>query len=405
MPNGWGATYRGTFEDADWAVINVGGANGNVTRLSNLAEGFEAGLIQQISGLTPGAEVTFTADAYQFDTGTNVWIAVDGNGNIALPARNVHFDNVAGQWNAQSVSATVGSSGTVTAFIWAYRQWGSGADVYIDNAELIVPTVGASSGAISGVVEDASNNPVLGATVQTDAGQSATTASDGSYTIVDVPAGTYAVTASAAGYNSSQQNGVSVATCATTTAVDFNLSASGGSTEKLANGDMEGGFWPTGWGSGSALPNEWDGWVNPGDFNCFDETTIVYGGAHSARTTISAGGNSGDGGYKRGFYQQVTVGANADFTITVWARHTNGNCPSIVAWNPDNDTSLDNAYNAGRYKWVTTDNWGQANQWVSNTLSGMASSSGNITVFVGGAHHGGGGVGTVYADEVSVTVP
>lgn len=38
-------------------------------------------------------------------------------------------------------------------------------------------------------------------------------------------------------------------------------------------------------------------------------------------------------------------------------------------------------------------------------MTGTAPASGNITIIVGGADHGGGGVGTVYIDDVSVTVP
>jgi hypothetical protein len=187
--------------------------------------------------------------------------------------------------------------------------------------------------------------------------------------------------------------------------VDVVSGGGGTPTEKLDNGDMEGGFWATGWGGGSAIPNDWDGWYNPGDFNCFDETGTVHGGGHSAETTISSGGDAGNGGYKRGIVQHVYVGPNNTFDITVWARHTNGNCPSIMCWNPDNDGNPHNAYLGGRYQWVTTDNWGQLNQWVSRTLSGTATSSGQITVIVGGAHHGGGGSGTVYIDDVSVMAP
>ncbi len=58
-------------------------------------------------------------------------------------------------------------------------------------------------GAVSGAVTDASSgNPISGASVSVDTGQSATTSRSGSYTINDVPAGERQVTASAAGYPS-----------------------------------------------------------------------------------------------------------------------------------------------------------------------------------------------------------
>lgn len=178
------------------------------------------------------------------------------------------------------------------------------------------------------------------------------------------------------------------------------------SSEKLDNGNMEGGWWDTGWGGGSVLPNDWDGWYNPGDFNCYQNTSIKHGGSNSARTTIASGGDSGSGGYKRTIYQNVYVGPNAGFTFTAWAYHTNGNCPSIMCWNDGQDNNNpQNAYSAGQYQWITTDNWGQVNNWVSRSMTGTAPSSGWITIMVGGAHHGGGGVGTVYVDDCSVTVP
>ncbi len=403
MPQNWGAAWRGTFASGTWSVVNIGGSQGKVLQLSGLASGFEMGVIQRVTGLTPGARYTFSAQAYQFDQGTNVWIAADPNGGTELPQRQTSFENVTGRWNTSSVTGTVGAGGSVSVFVWAYRQWGAGADVRIDNASLIVEGVGAVTGTITGTVRSSGGTPIAGARVQATPGSySATTGADGTYVITSVAVGTYEVSATATNYNGQTVSGVSVAGCQTRT-VNFNLQPVSGSNERLVNGNMEGGFWATGWGGGSAIPNGWDGWYNPGDFNCFDETGIRRGGAHSARTTISAGGDAGSGGYKRTIHQNVNVGPYASFTITVWARHTNGNCPSIMCWNPDGDANPQNAAAAGRYKWVTTDNWGQLNTWVSNTLSGTAPASGIITVMVGGAHHGGGGAGTVYIDDCSVT--
>src|SRR5690606_32300378 len=151
--------------------------------------------------------------------------------------------------------------------------------------------------------------------------------------------------------------------------------------------------------------NGWDGWYNPGDFNCYQETSVKHGGSNSARTVLSSGGSPSTGGYKRGIVQFVELPPNAGFTITAWARHTNGNCPSIMAWNPGQNANPEDAFSAGRYKWITTDNWGQLNTWVSNTLTGTSDGTGVITIIIGGAHHGGGGNGVVYIDDVSCTVP
>ena len=73
-------------------------------------------------------------------------------------------------------------------------------NVYIDGGS-------PASGSITGMVTDTSGepNPIEGAAVSADRGESATTASDGSYTLMDVPAGGRTVTASASGYQSAEQ--------------------------------------------------------------------------------------------------------------------------------------------------------------------------------------------------------
>ena len=66
------------------------------------------------------------------------------------------------------------------------------------------------NGAISGTITDATTNlPIAGASV-TDGIRTATTDVYGSYTISDVPTGTYTVTVSAIGYQTTYQEGVSV---------------------------------------------------------------------------------------------------------------------------------------------------------------------------------------------------
>ncbi len=85
------------------------------------------------------------------------------------------------------------------------------------------PAVVTATGDIAGRVENEAGEPIDGAAVSTDPGGYATsTASDGSYTLADVPVGSYAVTASASGYASSTRNGVSVIDGAVAT-VDFTL--------------------------------------------------------------------------------------------------------------------------------------------------------------------------------------
>lgn len=85
----------------------------------------------------------------------------------------------------------------------------------------------ATTGTISGIVNDGTY-PVSGATVSATtvdgAVYSATTGTDGSYSIADVPAGSdYTVTASGTGYQDSTANNVTVTAGQTTSGVDFTL--------------------------------------------------------------------------------------------------------------------------------------------------------------------------------------
>src|SRR4029078_10827050 len=144
-------------------------------------------------------------------------------------------------------------------------------------------------GSIPGTVTASGGGAISGATVSTNVGgYTTTTNASVHYTLSGVTEGTYNVTASKSGYNSSTVNGVVVNPNAATT-VNFTLTPVA-ATERVVFGNMEGGFWDTGWGGGSAIPNGWQGWFNPDDFNCFDETNIKHGGAHSRRQTTAAGG-------------------------------------------------------------------------------------------------------------------
>jgi hypothetical protein len=197
-----------------------------------------------------------------------------------------------------------------------------------------------------------------------------------------------------------------------TTTVNFTLNPA--PVERVVNGDMEGGFYNTGWGTDcsghtSQLPNPsgnsgW-GWNNvPGvPFNTWDSTGIKHGGGHAlafsfCQTAASPG--------KIGIAcQSVNLGApGATGTFTAWGYHTDGNCPTIMCWNPgpgQADPMV--AYNNGRYQWITTDNWGQRNMWVSRSMTVTADSSGYVTIMVGGAAHPGTANGaTLYIDDVSV---
>ncbi|MCH8986656.1 S8 family serine peptidase [Patescibacteria group bacterium] len=94
----------------------------------------------------------------------------------------------------------------------------------VNVAAAVAAVVPPATGIIGGTVTDADTlDPISGATV-TDGTRLATTDVNGAYSIIDVPEGTYTVTASATGYNSVSQTGVAVV-ADTTTTVDFALTA------------------------------------------------------------------------------------------------------------------------------------------------------------------------------------
>jgi hypothetical protein len=97
--------------------------------------------------------------------------------------------------------------------------------VQSDPVEVVVMEPPAEAGTISGTVTDASTgDPIPNAVVSTSPGGFAdTTGTDGSYSIVSVPVGTYSVTATASLYASQTEEDV-VVTQDETTDVDFALS-------------------------------------------------------------------------------------------------------------------------------------------------------------------------------------
>ncbi len=101
---------------------------------------------------------------------------------------------------------------------------------------VVVPTSPAvTTGTISGTVRTSGGNPISGATVSASV-YSATTASDGTYTILNVPAGAgYTVTASKTGYLDVTAANVTVTAGNTTIGVDFSLNSAGGGNSSISS--------------------------------------------------------------------------------------------------------------------------------------------------------------------------
>lgn len=140
IADSWSPCYRdnGSRDATEWMDYDWGAPHGFAQQVYVSQQGSgEAGVMQRVTGLTPGSQFTFSAYAYQSATTTSCWIAADPNGGTALPSRTTSFPNIAGQWNYQQVTGTVGPSGAVSVFLWAWHQTNPPGTCWLDDASLM----------------------------------------------------------------------------------------------------------------------------------------------------------------------------------------------------------------------------------------------------------------------------
>jgi hypothetical protein len=141
IANSWTACYRNqsSADNSEWTDFDWG-APRNLSQqvYVNLVGTGESGVMQRVTGLTPGSNFRFSAYAYQSSTNSSCWIAADPNGGTTLPSRTTSFANVAGQWNYQEVTGTVGASGSVSVFLWIWHQNNPPGTCWFDGASLTV---------------------------------------------------------------------------------------------------------------------------------------------------------------------------------------------------------------------------------------------------------------------------
>jgi Carboxypeptidase regulatory-like domain/CARDB len=163
----------------------------------------------------------------------NVTVRNDGTFNEALVQVIVTYDT--GSIGDQSISLLIGENKTLT-FTWT-TEGITPRDDYLVKAEAIldgeatptnnfkfvsVAVQALPPGHIAGSVKDTSTgDPIVGANVTTN-GYFDITDAGGQFNIINIPVGTYNVTASAAGYEASTKINIAVATGLTTN-LDFTL--------------------------------------------------------------------------------------------------------------------------------------------------------------------------------------
>jgi len=137
----WSPVYRanGSGDSTEWTDFDWGTPRGQSQQVYvSLAGIGEAGIMQRVTGLTPGRNFKFSCYAYQSNTNSTCWIAVDPNGGTTLPARTTSFANIAAQWNYQEVTGTVGASGAVSVFLWVWHQNNPPGTCWFDGASLTI---------------------------------------------------------------------------------------------------------------------------------------------------------------------------------------------------------------------------------------------------------------------------
>ena len=230
-------------------------SNGDYTIATNLATG-----TYNVTVLYPTGYITSTVSGVSVTagaatSGVNLALARSGviSGRITAhpsgaPLANASLTATYGSYFGSATSNATGyynimsglGNGTYTVFAY-YSEHGSlgfnettgvnvtaGLETFNVNMEITV-TPPTPSGIITGKVTDKSNgNPIEGASVEANGGLagfgSAVTDANGNYVISeDLGTGTYNVTASATGYNSTTITGVSVTVNQTTSNVNFQL--------------------------------------------------------------------------------------------------------------------------------------------------------------------------------------
>lgn len=139
--DGWSPVYRNqaSADNTEWVDFDWGVPQGHSQQVYVSLQGTgESGITQRVTGLAPGSSFRFSAQAYQSSTTSTCWISADPNGGTTMPTRTASFPSIAGQWSYQEVTGTVGASGAVSVFLWAWHQSNPPGMCWFDDASLSV---------------------------------------------------------------------------------------------------------------------------------------------------------------------------------------------------------------------------------------------------------------------------
>jgi len=228
-----------------WGRINLDGATDGTIQFVDEGTGLATGGSQTFNVTPTGGPLKVTLVWSDYPSTETATTNLVNDLDLTVSGGSTYLGNVfSGGW-----SQTGGSADRVNNVENVYLQSpGTGAYTVTVNAYNIpngpqkfalvvdggtIETGGPTTGTLQGTVTDATTTaPISGATITIVGGPSTTTNTSGFYQFTNVAPNTYDVTASAAGYNPSTANGVTV-TAGNTTIQDFALTASGPTTGTL----------------------------------------------------------------------------------------------------------------------------------------------------------------------------
>ena len=365
--NGWSQFTTSGFSKS--------GGNGTTNRSGSWSQSFwegpyTSGVLQNVSGVTPGNNYRASGYGYCSSLSVTFQIGIDPTGGTSPTGGSIVWGNpiAPGSHWGQMIVETTAASTSLTLFVKIANPVTASINSYIDDIQLENLGSGGgpppTTGTISGTVLDTSSNPISGATVSTSTGgYSTTTNAAGAYTLNNVTAGTYNVTAAKTSFNPLTVNNVAVTGGGTTT-VNFNLAPTGGGPT-------------TGTISGTVKDNN---------------TSAISGATVSTNT----------GGYS------TTTNATGDYTLNnvapgtyaVTASHPNfvnetqtgvtitAGGAATVNFNLDEPSPFQGLTNGGFENGFHNDPDGDhrtGNDWTQFTTSGFSKSGGNGTFKHGGS--------------------
>ncbi len=143
VANFWEACYRPSASTSAWSGYLFGGSAGWGQKITSIPSGYEAGICQRITGLTPGSAVKFSAYGYLRNSNASLWMAIEPTNSLppgALPPRTVQFPTTVAQWNYQETTAVVGASGQIAVYLWVFQTTAS-VGSYFDTASVTATTL------------------------------------------------------------------------------------------------------------------------------------------------------------------------------------------------------------------------------------------------------------------------